>query len=1230
MKTNLIKRILFSLTLFFFSILSAFAQQEEQIYTVYFFGNLADVDNVNEFSLSLKKEFSNAITPFSLIINGDLVNEKIEKSNASQSLKKIYELADMMEQFPNGKMILLPGDRDWNNGGKGGEKSLRNLETNIQKYLKRKGYRQTKWTIKRGCPGPKVYDINEALTIVTLNSQWWNHSFDKPRPADGLCDAITPENLKEELEDVVEENQDKNILIVGHHPIHSLGHYGGYFSFGDQFKPFPIAGSFRTAFHTNIGGKRDISNEHLNEYVEGMNNLLFFHSNLIYASSHEKNQQVIRRGMNFLINSGAPAKADYVTRDEHTFLSKKAVGIMAIDYYNNGKVTTSFLELDNISFKEAEHQTLFYPVCGTGDTYRKEELINTSYLPCRPKMEVAQKMEGTYKGLKTLAAGEEYEVNGWKKFWYGKHYRTTWTTPIAVPYLDLDNTFGGLNIYKKGGGRQTTSLKFKSGNGTGYTFRSVNKDPSKALNYKLRPTFVARVFRDQTSTQHPYGAIAVAPLLDKIDILHANPVLYTLPNDSKLGPFQAKYGGLFGMLEENPGKPNNEGKLFGDADDIERSNKLFRDFYKHQKRRVNQSEFVRARLFDILVGDWSKHEDNWKWAAYDKPDGWRIYRPIPRDRDHVFSRQDGVIPWLADRRFALTNIENFDKDYKDILSLTWQARHMDRFLATEAEKTIFIQEAKFIQENISEQDIEEAIKKMPSEVYGKSGKEVADKLKNRLKNLQSAALEYYALLAKEVEVVGSIEEEFFEVNYLENTNVEVKVFDKKGTERGDVLLYQRAFLPSETKEIRLYGLGGEDVFDIRGNGESTIKIRLFGGPGDDILKDNAKNARSLLYDKGKDTQYELNGGGKIVNHWNKNIYEYDRTRYEYNRILPLIFIGYSRFSGFGVSLGAQTSVKKFGKDDYHSKHRYGIAYTTGGNKTAIYRGQFHQIFKDWDLQVNGYFADGDFYNYFYGLGNSSDKQDDLFDDDFYEAKVNKAHFSVGIMKDFWRKSKVDFTVGIEQNNSERLENTILDEDAGLIFGANQKLTILPIETNLDIDFRDSKGLPYRGIRAVVAYQNGTILNGDNQNYGVAKGSLEYYLSTKTKNPLTFGFRVGGAVGHGDIPWYKLPTLGNANGLRGYFGNRFAGESSAYFNFELRYQLFEKYTSFLPVKVGVKAFYDRGRVFFEEIEESDSWREGYGFGFYVVPLSETFTISLGIGFSDEESAYPTIGIGAPLR
>ena len=67
-----------------------------------------------------------------------------------------------------------------------------------------------------------------------------------------------------------------------------------------------------------------------------------------------------------------------------------------------------------------------------------------------------------------------------------------------------------------------------------------------------------------------------------------------------------------------------------------------------------------------------------------------------------------------------------------------------------------------------------------------------------------------------------------------------------------------------------------------------------------------------------------------------------------------------------------------------------------------------------------------------------------------------------------------------------------------------------------------------------------------------------------------------------------------------------------------------------MKVGLKAFYDYGRVFSDVENESTDWRSGYGFGLYVVPLTESLTISLSFGFSDEESIYPVFSVGTPLR
>ena len=64
-----------------------------------------------------------------------------------------------------------------------------------------------------------------------------------------------------------------------------------------------------------------------------------------------------------------------------------------------------------------------------------------------------------------------------------------------------------------------------------------------------------------------------------------------------------------------------------------------------------------------------------------------------------------------------------------------------------------------------------------------------------------------------------------------------------------------------------------------------------------------------------------------------------------------------------------------------------------------------------------------------------------------------------------------------------------------------------------------------------------------------EGAIEYYISTVKKNPVTLGLRFGGAYGHGDIPFYKMPNLGGTNGLRGYIGQRFTGDSKMFFNSE---------------------------------------------------------------------------------
>ena len=64
-----------------------------------------------------------------------------------------------------------------------------------------------------------------------------------------------------------------------------------------------------------------------------------------------------------------------------------------------------------------------------------------------------------------VAANSAFKTNGSKKFWMGSNYRTEWKTPVTVPVINLSTEKGGLTPTKRGGGKQTKSLRLEAANG---------------------------------------------------------------------------------------------------------------------------------------------------------------------------------------------------------------------------------------------------------------------------------------------------------------------------------------------------------------------------------------------------------------------------------------------------------------------------------------------------------------------------------------------------------------------------------------------------------------------------------------------------------------------------------------------------------------------------------------------------------------------------------------------
>ena len=142
----------------------------------------------------------------------------------------------------------------------------------------------------------------------------------------------------------------------------------------------------------------------------------------------------------------------------------------------------------------------------------------------------------------TIIPGEQFASSGFYEFWFGKHWREVWTTPVRVKVLNLNEFAGGLTPIKKGGGLQTKSLRFKGNDGKTWKFRSIEKDPSKILPEDLRESIAEDVVKDQISSANPFAPLVVSPLLDAVGIFEAKPSLVFLPDDPKLGEFRKEFG----------------------------------------------------------------------------------------------------------------------------------------------------------------------------------------------------------------------------------------------------------------------------------------------------------------------------------------------------------------------------------------------------------------------------------------------------------------------------------------------------------------------------------------------------------------------------------------------------------------------------------------------------------------------------------------------------------------
>lgn len=812
----------------------------------------------------------------------------------------------------------------------------------------------------------------------------------------------------------------------------------------------------------------------------------------------------------------------------------------------------------------------------------------------------------------TVSAGPQYKKSSYYQSLWGHNYREEWTTPVKLPVIWLDTLRGGLISYKLGGSNQSKSLQLKTKGNKEYALRSVDKSLDKVIPKIFHGTFLAAVVNDEVSMSNPYGALGVPALAQAVGVNHTNPVYYYLPEQPALDSLNKKYAKKVYLLEQRPKGNWSEADNLGNFSEFLDTDEIFPKILGNNDHSVNQQSFVRARLLDFLIGDFDRHADQWKWGATKVGDK-TVYEPVPTDRDQAYSTRDGFLLNLVVRVSGMKYFQEFDHTIDDVRAYATINRMIDRIFSNKLVRSDWETIAANMQQQLTDNAIETAVKNMPPEIFAIRGNTLIAKLKSRRSHLVEYATDYYRLLSEQPEVVGTKQDEYFEINNLANNETAVNIYklDANRQKTGSPF-YSRIFKERATDEIRIYGIGGNDIYRITGKMNNEINTRIIGGSDRDSIIDESTangNKRNYIYDnaanyfkKGRNTKMRLSEDSAV------HVYNYQSFFPDKKGLVP--HLGYNDWDRIFVGVRYQFLNKKWRKLPFASRQSIDVDYSLLQQAfSTTYTGLFPQLFGKWDLNAKANYDMERWINFF-GLGNET-----AFittDRNFYRLRTEEAMVNLGVSR-FIGKSNINMS-GFYQRVKVLQDTSRFITKSGMAFTPNifepDNFAGAQIRYNF-ADVKDSV-LPQKGITFSLMAKHTQNLKANEKSFQRFSGNLQFFIPLIPK--ISLAIKTGASTITGGTPlFYQYPSIGESYDLRSFRRERFSGKSTFYNNTELRY--IKKVRSYIfNGKAGLMAFMDNGRVWLPG-ENSNKMHTSYGGGILLAPFN-LVSVAITYGVSEE--------------
>lgn len=1113
-------------------------------------------------------------------------------------------------EFSKGKTMFIPGNHDWYRGLDGLKRQADFVE---EKLNDNKSFFPGKQC------GIDEVNLTSDITVIVVDSEWFLQDWNKIPTINSECSIKTRAQFFEEFKSLVNKNQNKLTLIAIHHPLFSNGPHGGYLSLKHQLQPvkkvpLPVLGSLINLLRIKSGASP--ADFHFKPYQELRNRIstiLKDYPNTLVVSGHEHTLQWIYTEGIHQIVSGSASKSEPAKAVQPKSFTTGQQGFAVLNVYENKQVTVSFYAEKN-NFSEPVFSQLLF-----SSTEKEPVKYPTKFPPV------------TAASVYPLATTQKSKVYKWL---WGQHYRDYYGTKITVPTLLLDTVFGGLKPKIAGGGTQSMSLRMENPEGKEYVLRAVRKDATRFLQSTLfhdqyvkndfEETYAKDFIVDFYTTAHPFTPFILQTFTKELNIFHTQPQLYFVPKQPALKQYNKNYGNELYMVEERPSKEHKFAENFGAPDDIIGTDELFENLRKDEKHQIDEKEFLKARLFDMLIGDWDRHADQWRWAVF-KTKEKVIYKPIPRDRDQAFAKIDGALLSLLNKLPPLRHLQNFDEKMAHPRWINKTAFPLDILLLKNTTLDDWQQTASEITVAITDELIDDAFSKLPKEVQDETTIEIKNILKKRRAQLRDYAKIYVEELQKVGIITGTDKKDTFEI-MVENKTVSIKHLRKRKSDTE--VVFEKTFSPNSTKEIWIYGLDDQDDFVVKGDNSNKITIRLIGGQGkDNYITNQGKKVKIYDFKTDNDVFKTANNKPslKISNQYELNTFNTKKAPLTTLSTLPNI--GYNPDDGIKLGIKSTLTKYNFVQKPFSAQHSLVANYYFAKQGFELmYNAKIPLDIYSANLEFNARITSPNFAVNYFGFGNETLNKDQEFGMNYNRVRMHIYEFEPSIYWQGRNGGLFKITPSFESIEVEESTGRFINVPGTVNEEVFSHQRFMGIQTAYTFKNYDSNVLPSNGMGFSFNLGWKTNVNEAENNFFYGESSINFIQKLNTSGTLNFATLLKGKIiSNNRFEFFQGAVIGGDYDLRGFRSERFLGRSSFFNNNDLRWQLGSLKRGVVPAKYGVLGGFDYGRVWLDN-EKSNTWHTSAGGGLWISTLdlvtarltafnsSDGWRIAFGFGFS----------------